>query len=143
MAVQGFASGRPEADPAFVGRMEKCPAHSDDDMTLCALTGGMEGGEPPLSAAIREFEEESGIQADPGKFIYLGTTRPSKAMDTVVYLFGVDATGKEMGTAQGDGSSGEAGTYCHWVTADDLIKCKDPLTHTMLLRLSRCCHLEI
>lgn len=130
VAVLGFKS-----DGKYLGRYERNPAHKDD-IALCALTGGVDKDVKDIKdMALQELEEESGIKADKDELIDLGTVRPSKSADTTFYLFGINLDDYEIGEAKGDGSKGEEGSYCKWVSKDDLINCKDPIVHVMILRL--------
>lgn len=121
----------------FLGRFEICPAHSDD-VELCSITGGMDKeGESPAFTARRELIEEAGYEAPVELFKYLGTVRPSKASDNTMHLFAVNLDNKSVKevVATGDGTLGEEGAYCDWVTTSKLLDSKDPLLHTMVLRL--------
>lgn len=119
----------------YLGRYEKCPPH-DDGIALCALTGGIEKDEEPLTAALRELKEESGIVCDP-KIESLGTIRPSKASDSTAYLFSVDlqeVPDKDKYVGEGDGTEGEKNSYCKWVSSVDVLKSKDALLITAMAR---------
>lgn len=121
----------------FLGRFEICPAHSDM-VELCSITGGMDKeGESPAFTAMRELIEEAGYKVPVEELIYLGTAKPSKASDTTVHLFGVnlDSVNVEEVEAVGDGTLGEEGAYCSWIKRSELVKAKDPLLHTMFMRL--------
>jgi len=117
----------------FLGRFEICAAHSPN-IELCAITGGVEKDDP-LMTAIHELKEEAGIDAVPEELTDLGTVRPSKSADTVVYLYALFGGNKILGEAKGDGSVGERGSYCKWCPAENIATCKDPLVSTMLIRL--------
>lgn len=121
----------------FLGRYEICPAHSDE-VELCSITGGMDKeGERPVFTAVRELEEEGGYRVNPEHVIHLGAVRPSKSSDNIMNLFAVDVD-KANATkveAVGDGTLGEEGSYCEWIDAVQLANAKDPLLHTMLVRL--------
>lgn len=121
--------------PEFLGRFEICPAHSDD-IELCSITGGMDKeGESPAFTAKRELIEEGGYDVPVENFVYLGTVRPSKASDTTTHLFAVDLDkGANEVEATGDGTLGEEGAYCDWVSLEEATDCKDPLVHTILMR---------
>jgi len=123
----------------YFGRYENCPPHKDD-IALCALTGGVEKDEDPKEAALRELKEESGIVYDSydSKIKDLGTLRPSKASDSTAYLFAIDlgkVPEKERYTGEGDGTKGEEGAYCKWVSRKEAINSKDPLLISAIARL--------
>jgi 8-oxo-dGTP pyrophosphatase MutT (NUDIX family) len=123
----------------YLGRVEKCPPHQDG-FALCALTGGIEKDEEPLQAAIRELKEESGITSD--KLKPLGTIRPSKMSDSTGWLFAVDLTDEpdqDKYAGKGDGSKGEEGAYCKFISYKDGISSKDPILATMIARLGFNC----
>jgi 8-oxo-dGTP diphosphatase len=61
------------------------------------LGGKMEGGESPLQAARREFQEESGIEVEENAFHLAGTLffpgfRDDKGEDWVAWVYYVDGT---------------------------------------------------
>jgi 8-oxo-dGTP pyrophosphatase MutT (NUDIX family) len=123
--------------PEFLGRFEICPAHSND-IELCSITGGMDKeGESPAFTARRELIEEAGYEAPVENFVYLGTVRPSKSSDNTTHLFGInlDKPAVKEVEATGDGTLGEEGAYCDWVSVERLADAKDPLLHTMFTRL--------
>jgi len=110
VAVLGFKT---EEDGSYkiLGRFEEVPPHHDG-ISLCALTGMVEKGDEPLETAVRELSEEAGIEADQDQFENFGTTRPSKASDTTMFLFAVDLSDieeKEIYSGEGDGTKGEEG----------------------------------
>lgn len=107
------------------------------------LTGGIDKGEQPIDAAIRELHEEAGVAAAPGRFVDLGFVWPYKASSCRVYLFGVDLTGiasnihgplSNVLKGAGDGTEGEKTNFCTWWTRDMLVQSIDPLLHTALVR---------
>ena len=115
-------------NPEVLGRFEVNPAHAPN-IQLCSLTGGAEKGEAAKVGAKRELKEESGYEADLEEFVYLGYVRPSKSADTIVHLFGVDLTGKGEPeyAPEGDGTTGEANTYCQWKDPNVALFSKDPI----------------
>lgn len=120
----------------FLGRFEVCPAHSDK-VELCSITGGMDKeDELPIHTALRELEEEGGYQIPVVKMWNLGQVRPSKASDNTMHLFGalIDDSAIKV-EAIGDGTLGEEGSFCEWIDSYDVLHAKDPLLHTMYLRL--------
>lgn len=120
---------------SFLARFEICPAHGRDT-ACCSLTGMVDPGEPPKTAAVRELEEESGYVVHEASLIFLGTTYPSKMSDTVVYMYAVDLSGLSPQTAQGDGSMLESVAYCRAVDMRDILRSKDPILHSLALQLS-------
>lgn len=133
VAVLGYAGGH------VLGRYEVCPAHDDPVPRLCALTGGVEDGESPEAAAMRELYEEAGFVTRPFTLRRLGAVvRPSKAMDTVFHLFAVAlpvaVVDDRRYTGPGDGSDGELGAWCQLVSYELAVMSKDPLLATMAAR---------
>jgi len=122
----------------ILGRYENCPSH-EDDIALCALTGGIDdkkGEASALTYAQKELEEESGISVSKDRFKSLGTVRPNKQSDSTAHLFEIELPDEEPAkNPKGDGSTGEIGAYCRWVSSEEAINCKDPLVHVMMLRL--------
>lgn len=114
------------------GRMELCPAHFDG-FQLTSITGGVEHDDP-VTTALHELKEEAGYDGKAHELFSLGTARPSKSADTVVHFYLYDTKGKQPGEAIGDGSEGEKGAYCKWVSVEDAIHCKCPFMGTMIAR---------
>jgi len=120
----------------YLARWEATPCHENDAIKFASITGGVEHDDVE-GTALLELKEEAGIIASKYELIKLGIVYPSKSQDTIVHLFGVDITGKEIGEATGDGSNHEKNAYCKM--SDDieqLIACKDPLNLVMFLRLA-------
>lgn len=132
VAVLGYAGSH------VLGRFEVCPAHGDLNPQLCALTGGIEDGEGPQEAAMRELYEESGFVVPPYGIRRLGDiVRPSKASDTIIHLFAVPVPTKTLEGrfyGPGDGTEGEDGAWCEFVAYDRALMSKDPLLATMAAR---------
>ena len=129
LALLVFDSSRPGM---YFGRYENTPCHFDG-IQLASITGGVEKDEI-IKTAILELKEEAGFVGKEEDLISLGTVRPTKSTDTVVYLFAFDANGKQAVKAEGDGSEGEVGAYCSWVTEQACVQCKDPLMVTLVSR---------
>jgi len=119
----------------YVGRYEWCPAHSPTkEFLLSSLTGGTESEDPRVDA-IRELEEEAGVRGKTiDDLIDLGSVFISKNSTTVLRLFAIQVD--EIGKSTGDGTKGEEGAYCDWVSEEDLIYCKDTSVQTILMRLN-------
>jgi len=123
------------AELRFLARLEICPAHGPE-MERCSITGGLEPNKTVVETAQLELWEEAGYQVELAELIPLGHVRPSKAMDTTAYLFGVDVTGKTQTILPtGDGSRFEVGSSVEWVDYEQGIQINDPLFVTALTRL--------
>ena len=121
----------------FLIRFEVTPCHQNGEIYNSSITGGVENDDVE-ETAIQELEEEAGLIAEKFELINIGIIYPSKSQDTVIHLFGLDITGKEIGEAMGDGSLFETLAYCKLSSnIDDIISSKSPLNHVMLLRLMR------
>lgn len=119
----------------FLGRVEICPAHSDEP-ALCAIAGGLDkDGELPGEAAQRELVEEAGYTVNISDIIPLGSARPSKGTDTTMYLFAVDVSNVTPGKPTGDGSLIEQLASTKWINRGEAVFSKDPLLSTMVARL--------
>src|SRR5690606_3338734 len=79
VAVLGYTE-----DGLVLGRFENTPPHNDG-VSLSSLTGMVEVGDTPLKTATKELKEESGFEVDESEFVDLGTVRPSKSSDSVIY----------------------------------------------------------
>lgn len=132
VAILGYVSSW------LLGRFEVCPAHGDLRPELCALTGGIEPGEDPVDAALRELYEESGFRGDRHRVRRLGQpVRPSKASDTIIHLFTVPLDAKTVEGkfyGPGDGTEGEKGAFCRFVHFSEAVNSKDPILAAMAAR---------
>lgn len=126
-------------DVQLAGRYEQCPCHRDG-FALTSLTGLMDQpGEKPTETAARELKEEAGMTVRADQLKPLGTVRPSKQADTILHLFGVDVTDtpndRELSRdVEGDGTAGEQGAYCQWVSLTDACLSKSPVFVTLAVR---------
>lgn len=115
-------------------RKEICPPWDKDKFTICSLTGGVDKG-TPREAAQLELKEEAGIFANYNDFIFLGKTFRDKASDTIVHLYAIDITGKEIGEATTDGTEAEKVSSMIW--EEDISKSLDPLSYTLFYKLQQ------
>ncbi len=122
-------SGKP-----ILGRYEICPAHNDG-LALTAIAGGIEKGDIPLETAINESYEEGGYRIEPSDFVDLGECRLSTNQDTTIYLFAADVTKLSRYDAPGDGTKGEIGSYCAWVSTEEAIFSKSAFMPALIARL--------
>jgi hypothetical protein len=121
-----------------LGRFENCPAHGDKDMPLCCITGGVDKGDTPIGAVLKELDEEGGFIAEEDDLIELGTMRPIASSDAIVHLYAIDCTDREeerRKESRGDGTKGEEGAYCDWVSLADAAECKSANMMACLMRL--------
>lgn len=117
-----------------VGRYEQTPCHRDG-FALTSLTGLMDAAdEYPAETAARELKEEAGIDVAPEQMRSLGSVRPSKQADTTMHLFCVDVGDRDIGESVGDGTSGEQGAYCRWVTPREACLSKSPVLAALVAR---------
>ena len=110
------------------------------EQKLTSITGGVEEGQTPIECAIIEMGEESGYDVVEEDLIELGTMQPAKSEDTVIYLYGFDATGMEDMRREdsiGDGTKGEEDAYCDWVGWQDMVNMDNPVNHVAVLRLGQ------
>lgn len=121
-------------DKPILGRYEICPAHGDG-MALTAISGGIEKGDTPLETVVNESYEEGGYKIDPASFVDLGKCQLSTNQDTVVYLFAADVTNLSRYDAPGDGTKGEIGSYCDWVSIEEGIFSKSAFMSALITRL--------
>ncbi len=108
---------RSNGDKPILGRYEICPAHGDG-MALTAISGGIEKSDTPLETAVNESYEEGGYKIDPASFVDLGKCQLSTNYD-----------------APGDGTKGEIGSYCDWVSIEEAIFSKSAFISTLIVRL--------
>ena len=131
--VAVLAYRRVDVDVQVVGRYERCPCHFDG-FALTSLTGQIEGDDDPVSTAVRELKEEAGIDAIRSEMKPLGTVRPGKQTDTTMWLFAINVGDRDIGEAVGDGTDGEVGAYCRWVTLTDASLSKSAVLGALILR---------
>lgn len=122
---------RQDPEKPILGRFEICPAH-EDGLSLTAVSGGIEEGMTPRNTAYNETFEEAGYKVD--NLDFLGKVKLSTNQDTDVYLFASDVTGLERHEAPGDGSKGEEGSYCDWVTIEEAVMSKSAILGSMIIR---------
>ena len=124
-----------------LGRYEYDHVTGEKGTTLTSVTGGVDHGSTPIESALEEMAQEAGYYLTEEDLVPLGTFEPSKAMTTVMHLYGFDATGMEdmrREEAEGDGTEGEDGAFCEWVEmVPDIINMNSPVNHVALLRLSQ------
>jgi 8-oxo-dGTP pyrophosphatase MutT (NUDIX family) len=104
----------------------------DMNPRLSGITGGVEE-EDPAEDALRELEEEAGYTISREDLIFLGTTRASKAMDTVYHLYAANLEGKSQSDAIGDGSQLESEGSVEW--HDSAMDCEDAVASCAYFRL--------
>ena len=126
---------RTDSELSVLGRFEMCPAHDDKVPALTTIAGGIESNETPKEAIVREAYEEAGYNLSLDDVVSLGRCNLSTNQDTLVYLFAADVTGLSRKTAPGDGTRGEQGAYCDWVTPQQAIQSKSAFMSTMIMRL--------
>lgn len=120
--------------PLFLLRYQPLPEvwfkKSDFDPYACCITGAIEDSEKPLSAAIREVFEESGIVVDENnlraKSSFLGTTQSNEIITT--YLFEVDEDAQHNND-NNDGSIFEINSYNKWVSENELLQILESEIH--------------
>jgi len=125
---------RRDSELSILGRYEICPAHNDG-LALTDIAGGIEKGDTPLETAVKESCEEAGYILEANNFVDLGRCNLSTNQDTLVYLFAADVTGLPRYDAIGDGTQGEVGSYCDWVTPIQAVQSKSAFMSTLILRL--------
>jgi 8-oxo-dGTP pyrophosphatase MutT (NUDIX family) len=123
----------------YLARFEIHAAHDDFRFEMGAITGGYDKpNENYAECAARELYEEAGYSVEADKLQFIGHVHPSKATDTVMYLYAVDLsdyTG-EVVAPVGDGTACEEGGYAKWVRIGDAVKSVDPLFVTAIARIN-------
>lgn len=106
----------------YLLREEICPSWGSE-RRVCTLTGTIETSRPEEDA-LRELYEEAGFRILPEYLEEVGTTRPSKSTDQLVYLYAADVSGELAENPPGDGSVLEDDARCIWV--EDPSQAVDP-----------------
>lgn len=102
------------------------------ESSLSGITGGVES-QDTAEDALRELQEEAGYSISREDLIFLGTTRASKGMDTVYYLYAANVEGKSQLEASGDGSRLESEGSVEW--HDSAMDCEDAIATCAYFRL--------
>ena len=104
-------------------------------LTTTAITGGIEHGEAPLTAAIRELKEEGGFDVDdPKKWDFLGKLRTSKLIDGSMFCYAVNVSDIEQKEPEGDGTPNEAKSTFKMITPSELSKTDDGLLLSLIMK---------
>lgn len=69
-------------------------ANFEDERFIVSISGGVNKGEDPLEAAVRELVEETGYRSKVEDFSFLGSTYVHKATNATVFCVLIDLTGK-------------------------------------------------
>jgi ADP-ribose pyrophosphatase YjhB (NUDIX family) len=86
----------------------------------CPITGGIDEGETPEEAAVREVEEESGFSI---QVLQLDQYIVGTQTNEICYLYYADVTGLEPEVAKQDGSYFESISKNEWHPFEYLIQC--------------------
>ena len=103
------------------------------ELTLQSLTGGVESNLDQINNATKELKEESGYDVSTSELIDLGVGRGSKLSDSVVYMYGVNLTGKVPGKRELEGY--EKFLESVWLKEEDLYEVQDPIFFMLYFRL--------
>ena len=69
-------------------------------------------------------------------FKLLGSCRPLKSSMAKMWLYAVQIfPSDKQCEASGDGTAAEEGAFPIWTSREDIIECKDPYVHTIVVRL--------
>lgn len=104
------------------------------ERVLSSLTGMVDAGESPFTAAVRELYEEAGYQVEGSSMIPLGYVRVSKVLEGKVFLYAVDVTGMTP-AEEPPGDGGPFEPYARSVWCDMLMACVDGLAWVLWAKL--------
>jgi hypothetical protein len=115
------------SDQKLLARWENTPCHSPENsfcntklphLYLTSITGQVDKKDKsPSDIALMELEEEAGIIGELDDLEFLGTCYPSKASDTLMYLYAYNGCGKDLGDIKGDGTRGERDAFVEWMSS--------------------------
>lgn len=111
-------------------RKETTPCWSDKPV-LSSLTGGVDFGDTPVQAALKEIKEEAGYDCEEKDLQLLGTCRGTKSCDTVYHLYALDVAGLKRGEITGEDTGEIVWIYDH--KDKNSVQC--PIFYTMYSRL--------
>ncbi|NET33507.1 MAG: NUDIX domain-containing protein [Cyanothece sp. SIO1E1] len=100
----------------------------------CPITGGIDAGETPEAAAVREVLEESGFAV---QVLSLGHYIVGTQTNETCYLFYADVTGLKPDVAEQDGSYFEAISKNEWHALEYLEQCDYVACQIGYFRLKR------
>jgi 8-oxo-dGTP pyrophosphatase MutT (NUDIX family) len=115
----------------LLARFEVCPAHSPY-REQTSITGQHAPDADPRETARRELAEEAGYSVAIEQLQPLGKFDLVKFADILGHLFAVDVTGMAQHDAPGDGSRGEAGSYCQWIRYEEANRTTCPVFLAMM-----------
>jgi len=111
-------------------RKEKTPCWGGQ-AEISSLTGGVDEGDTPIQAAIKELKEEGGYECEEKDLEPLGTCRGTKSCDTMYHLYALDVSGKTAGEATGE----DSGNIVWLSKTESFKKVVCPIFHVMFNRL--------
>jgi 8-oxo-dGTP diphosphatase len=82
----------------------------------CIPGGHIEKNEEPFEAAERELKEETHLDLDPEKFVYIGKHKNEKKRDKINYIFATEYTGNKEIKADSDAE------YLEWIDVNKMPK---------------------
>lgn len=103
------------------------------ELTIQSLTGGMDGRFDHRNNATKELKEETGYDVFPSELIDLGVGRTSKLSDSVLYMYGINLTGKVAGKTALEGY--EKFLESVWLMEEELYEIQDPIFFMTYFRL--------
>lgn len=138
VAVLGFRMM--ESEPEILVRLENTPCHDDgpriENLNMTSLTGMIEDDLNAVHTAKRELLEESGYDVPVDELKFLGWVYPSKMSDNKIYLFAVDlGQHVPVSAPKGDGSQGEDGGRCIWVSMKVALQLPSPIISACIAKL--------
>lgn len=129
-------SGDPQKYEILIRQQHLCIDNQEVDGSLtlfpCPITGALEEGEPPESAAIRETYEETGYRAQVFPF---GQYIVGTQVNEICYLYYADVTEIEPDLAQQDGTYLESIAQNEWHPLEYLKSCDYSACQIGYLRL--------
>lgn len=115
-------------------RLEDRPCHTAG---FSSLTGIIDKGEDPISAAFRELREEAGYDLITSTWLKpVGWVYPAKFSDHKCHIFLVNLTNFETTDPTGDGSQLEENSSNHWVNLKHALNVSDPLVGKAIAHLT-------
>lgn len=121
----------------FLARDEFTPPWSIKKNFMSSITGGVDKGESPEAAALRELKEETGYEVSPNDLIPLGTTFGTKSSDTVYHLYGVDVEGLTPGEIDTEGDANESRATNVWVDSVKIGAARDPILYALFYKVTQ------
>ena len=126
-----------EGLPLLIGVLKEYNVFREGGYSISPITGSSDDEDPNfLETAKRELQEESGYMvSDNDRWYFLGNAISSKFVDHEQPCFAVDVSDLKREEPPTDGTEQEALSKFVFISANDVVKCKDVFIPALFLKL--------